>query len=142
MKPLALVALAAIILLLSLPARGQLALHKPPAERPETSYVMKKGAYLGFSQVNLSMGEIGFEVKVSSNVKGKSGPTLEFRIDKPKGKKIGTLRIPHTADTVHAIKLIGQLRHAIGVHDLYLVAGGDGEFNITGFAFIHNFWLE
>lgn len=107
------------------------------------SFAMKEGAYLGFRQVNLSMGEIGFEVLVTSNLKGRSDARLEFRIDQPKGRKsrrIGTLRIPDTADTTYAIKLQGNLRNAMGVHDLYLVAKGSGAFNITGFSFIPNWW--
>lgn len=113
-----------------------------PTKPPEKKFLMKEGTFLGFSQVNLSMGEIGFEVLVSSNIKGKSTPRLEFRIDKPKGRVIGTLKIPHTADTTYSLKLTGQLRNAMGVHDLYLVARGEGEFNITGFSFIHNFWTD
>jgi len=137
MKPLVLAAIVAISILFAFPARGQLV----PAgkKEPETKYLMKEGAYLGFRQVNLSMGEIGFEVTISSNIKGKASPTLEFRIDKPKGKKIGSLKIPDTADTTFNIKLTGQLRHAMGVHDLFLVARGSGEFNIFGFAFIRNY---
>lgn len=107
------------------------------------SFAMKEGAYLGFRQVNLSMGEIGFEVLVISNLKGRSDARLEFRIDQPKGRKsrrIGTLRIPDTADTTYAIKLQGNLRNAMGVHDLYLVAKGSGAFSITGFSFIPNWW--
>lgn len=107
------------------------------------SFAMKEGAYLGFRQVNLSMGEIGFEVLVTSNLKGRSDARLEFRIDQPKGRKsrrIGTLRIPDTADTTYAIKLQGNLRNAMGVHDLYLVAKGSGAFHITGFSFIPNWW--
>lgn len=143
MKPLALAALAAILLFIALPARGQSA--GPSPSRPADAakkFLMKEGSFLGFSQVNLSMGEIGFEVLVSSNIKGKSSPRLEFRIDKPKGKVIGTLRIPDTADTTFSLKLTGQLRNAAGVHDLYLVAKGEGEFNISGFSFIANYWTD
>lgn len=139
MKPLALAALAAILLFIALPARGQAPAAVPP---PDKKFLMKDGAFLGFSQVNLSMGEIGFEVLVSSNIKGKSAPRLEFRIDKPKGRIIGTLKIPDTADTTFALKLTGQLKYAMGVHDLYLVAKGDGEFNISGFSFIPNYWTD
>lgn len=141
MRPLALTALAVILFSISLPARGQSPVLS--VKQDSVSYLMKEGAYLGFRQVNLSMGEIGFEVKVTSKLKGKSSARLEFRIDQPKGRKskrIGTLRIPDTADTTYAIKLQGNLRNAIGVHDLYLVAKGSGEFNITGFAFISNWW--
>lgn len=138
MKPLVLAAVVAISILFAFPARGQL-VPAGKSKEPETKYLMKEGTYLGFRQVNLSMGEIGFEVTISSNIKGKASPTLEFRIDKPKGKKIGSLKIPDTADTTFNIKLTGQLRHAMGVHDLFLVAKGSGEFNIFGFAFIHNY---
>ncbi|GEP97786.1 carbohydrate-binding protein [Chitinophaga cymbidii] len=132
--------MAVILLSISLPARGQSSVLSVP---DSVSYLMKEGAYLGFRQVNLSMGEIGFEVKVTSKLGGKSNARLEFRIDQPKGrrsKRIGTLRIPDTADTTYAIKLQGNLRHAMGVHDLYLVAKGSGEFNIIGFKFISNWW--
>lgn len=141
MKPLALAALAAILFFITLPARGQSATPSP-LQPPDKKFLMKEGSFLGFSQVNLSMGEIGFEVLVSSNIKGKSSPRLEFRIDKPKGKVIGTLKIPHTADTTFSLKLTGQLRYAMGVHDLYLVAKGEGEFNISGFSFIPNYWTD
>ncbi|MRG43473.1 carbohydrate-binding protein [Chitinophaga sp. SYP-B3965] len=138
MKPLVLAAIVAISIFFAFPARGQLVPAGEPRD-PETKYLMKDGTYLGFRQVNLSMGEIGFEVTISSNIKGKGSPTLEFRIDKPRGKKIGTLKIPDTADTTFNIKLTGQLRHAMGVHDLFLVAKGSGEFQIFGFAFIRNY---
>src|SRR5690606_36410098 len=55
--------------------------------RPETEFKMQNGSYLGFGQVYLGMGEIGFKVEVSNQQKAES--TLEFRIDKPKGKIIG-----------------------------------------------------
>ncbi len=103
---------------------------------------MKDGSFLAFRQVNLSMGEIGFEIMITSNIKGKNAPKLEFRIDRPKGKKIGTLRIPDTADTTYHLKLTGQLRNAFGIHDLFLVAKGEGEFQISGFGFIHNYYAE
>lgn len=143
MKLLALAALAAILLLFVLPASGQLPVSaKNKTPEAAKKFLMKEGTFLGFSQVNLSMGEIGFEVVVSSNIKSKSKPKLEFRIDKPKGKIIGTLRIPDTADTTYVLKLTGQLRNAVGVHDLYLVAKGEGEFNISGFSFISNHWTD
>lgn len=133
MKPLA---LAAIILFMILPARAQSAVSNIPAK---DTFMLKEGSYLGFRQVNLSMGEIGFEVLVSSKTKNKS--KLEFRIDMPKGRKsklIGTLSIPYTADTTLSLKLRGRLRNAWGVHDLYLVGKG-AEFNISGFGFIFNY---
>ncbi|MEZ2442966.1 hypothetical protein QFZ51_003461 [Chitinophaga sp. W3I9] len=103
-----------------------------------TEFQMKEGSYLSFAQVNLSLGEIGFRVEVASEHK-KSNARLEFRIDKPKGKIIGTLDIPYTGDSTYALKLTGNLRHAEGVHDLYLVAKGGMPFSITAFGFIFNY---
>lgn len=112
----------------------------PPAKKGNraTEFQMKEGSYLSFAQVNLSLGEIGFRVEVASEHK-KSNARLEFRIDKPKGKIIGTLEIPYTGDSTYALKLIGNLRHAEGVHDLYLVAKGAMPFSITSFGFIYNY---
>jgi Carbohydrate binding module (family 6) len=112
----------------------------PPAKKGNraTEFQMKEGSYLSFAQVNLSLGEIGFRVEVASEHK-KSNARLEFRIDKPKGKIIGTLEIPYTGDSTYALKLTGNLRHAEGVHDLYLVANGAMPFSITSFGFIYNY---
>jgi endo-1,4-beta-xylanase len=77
-------------------------------------------------------------VEVASEQK-KGNSKLEFRIDKPKGKIIGVLDIPYTGDSTHALKLTGNLKHAEGVHDLYLVARGTGPFSITSFGFIFNY---
>jgi hypothetical protein len=109
-----------------------------PVKKHETEFTMKEGAFLGFPQVNLSLGEIGFRVEVSKTSKDKNSK-LEFRIDKPKGKIIGTLDIPYTGDTTYALKLVGNLRHAEGVHDLFLVAKGASSFSITSFSFIWNY---
>lgn len=109
----------------------------PPAKKGnrETEFRMKKGSYLSFTQVNLSLGEIGFRVEVASEQRQRKA-RLEFRIDRPKGKIIGTLDIPYTGDSTYALKLTGNLRHAEGVHDLYLVAKGSKPFSITSFGFI------
>ncbi|NLR60489.1 carbohydrate-binding protein [Chitinophaga polysaccharea] len=119
---------------------GQTAAPAPAAKKGNraTEFQMKEGSYLSFAQVNLSLGEIGFRVEVASEHK-KSNARLEFRIDKPKGKIIGTLEIPYTGDSTYALKLTGNLRHAEGVHDLYLVARGAMPFSITSFGFIYNY---
>jgi hypothetical protein len=96
---------------------------------------MKRGSYLGFGQVYLGMGEIGFRVEVTNEQKQES--VLEFRIDKPKGKVIGTLKIPYTGDTTYALKVPPNLGRHYGTHDLYLVAKGSGQFIISSFSFIH-----
>jgi len=95
---------------------------------------MQNGSYLGFGQVYLGMGEIGFKVEVTNQHKAES--TLEFRIDKPKGKIIGTLKIPYTGDTTYALKIPAKMGRSYGTHDLYLVAKGSGQFIISSFSFI------
>ncbi len=127
-----------IFALQALTVCGQVVPATAPAKKPEKEFQMKEGAYLGFAQVNLSLGEIGFRVEVSKTTKDK-GSRLEFRIDEPKGKIIGTLDIPYTGDTTYALKLVGNLRHAQGVHDLFLVARGASSFSISSFSFIWNY---
>lgn len=122
----------------SLSVYGQTAAPAAKKGNRVTEFQMKEGSYLSFAQVNLSLGEIGFRVEVASEHK-KSNARLEFRIDKPKGKIIGTLEIPYTGDSTYALKLTGNLRHAEGVHDLYLVAKGALPFSITSFGFIYNY---
>ncbi|WP_157305458.1 carbohydrate-binding protein [Chitinophaga tropicalis] len=102
---------------------------------------MKSGTYLGFGQVNLSMGEIGFKVVVFCQNKERKSARLEFRIDRPKGKKsrrIGTLKIPYTGDTTYALKLTGNPKYSYGIHDLYLVAKGS-QFSITSVSFVQDY---
>lgn len=102
---------------------------------------MKSGSFLGFGQVNLSMGEVGFKVVVFCESKAKNS-RLEFRIDKPRGKKsrrIGTLKIPFTGDTTFALKFTGNPKYSNGVHDLYLVAKGGSPFSITSITFMQEY---
>jgi hypothetical protein len=118
----------------------------PPVTTPqkkgnfETEFKMKSGSYLGFGQVNLSMGEIAFKVEVFCETKKKNG-RLEFRIDKPKGKKsrrLGTLKIPYTGDSTYTLKMTGNPKYSYGVHDLYLVSKGS-PFSITSISFVQDY---
>lgn len=131
-----------VIFLIPMLVQGQTAAPSTPQATPpapkvkhETEFQMKSGSYLGFGQVYLGMGEIGFKVEVTNSQK--SEPTLEFRIDKPKGKIIGTLKIPYTGDTTYALKVPAKMGKNRGTHDLYLVAKGGGQFIISSFSFIH-----
>jgi hypothetical protein len=148
-----------LFLLLHLIVRGQTAA-PPPAPSPpaatttpppvadspavrkgdfQTEYKMKANSYLGFGQVNLGMGEIGVKVVVFCENKAKASSRLEFRLDKPKGKKshrVGSLKIPFTNDSTFSLKLTGNSKYFYGVHDIYLVAKGSGQFSITSISFI------
>lgn len=102
----------------------------------ETEFKMKSGSYLGFGQVNLSMGEVAVKVTIFCENKSK-GSRLELRIDKPRGKKsrrVGTMKIPYTGDTTLNMKLTGNPKYAFGIHDIYLVAKGS-QFSITAISF-------
>ncbi|MCK7556612.1 carbohydrate-binding protein [Chitinophaga sedimenti] len=141
MRPFILAITVAILQFIVLSASGQNNA-APPAPKPKNDeFVMKSGSILGFRQINMSMGEVGFEVMVTCADKTGAG-RLEFRIDHARGKKIGTLDIPYTADTVYSAKLVGHLPHANGVHDLYLIARGSSEFSISAFGFIRNYWYK
>lgn len=103
---------------------------------------MKSGSCLGFGQVNLSMGEVGFRIVVFCESKNSKNARLEFRIDKPRGKKsrkIGTLKIPFTGDTTFTLKFTGNPKYSNGVHDLYLVAKGSSPFSITSISFVQEY---
>ncbi|ACU61103.1 hypothetical protein Cpin_3641 [Chitinophaga pinensis DSM 2588] len=149
--------LCLFFLIVQLIVRGQTAPTPPSATPPpagttvpaaplkkgnfETEFKMKSGSYLGFGQVNLGMGEIGFKVVVFCQNKEKKSGRLEFRIDRPKGKKsrrIGTLQIPYTGDTTYALKLVGNPKYSNGIHDLYLVAKGN-PFSITSITFVQDY---
>lgn len=108
----------------------------------ETEFKMKNGSFLGFGQVNLSMGEVGVRLEVFCESKKSNAARLEFRIDKPRGKKsrkIGTLKIPFTGDTTFSVKFTGNPKYSNGVHDLYLVAKGSSPFSITSISFIQDY---
>jgi hypothetical protein len=149
--------LCLFLIIVQLIARGQTAVPPPaisppassqPATPPadsvkakkgnfETEFKMKSGSFLGFGQVNLGMGEVGFKVVVFCESKQKS-TRLEFRINRPRGKKsrkIGTLKIPFTGDTTYALKFVGNPKYSNGVHDVYLVAKGGSPFSITAISF-------
>jgi hypothetical protein len=157
--------LCLFLIIVQLIARGQTAV-PPPASSPpaitqppattappadsakakkgnfETEFKMKSGSFLGFGQVNLSMGEVGFKVVVFCESKTKKNARLEFRIDRPRGKKsrrIGTLKIPFTGDTTFALKFTGNPKYSNGVHDLYLVAKGGSPFSITSITFMQDY---
>ncbi|UYQ91278.1 carbohydrate-binding protein [Chitinophaga horti] len=124
-----------------LPARGQNNAAPPLPKPKDNEFVMKKGTILGFRQINLNMGQVGFEVMVTCADKTGTG-RLEFRLDHVRGKKIGTLEIPYTADTVYSAKLVGHMPNAMGVHDIFLIAKGGSEFSISAFGFIQNYWYR
>jgi len=153
--------LCLILMILQLLAKGQAAAPSPASSPPkdsssvpkadsakvrkgnfETEFKMKSGAFIGFGQVNLSMGEVGVRLEVFCESKKSNSARLEFRIDKPRGKKsrkIGTLKIPFTGDTTFAVKFTGNPKYSNGVHDLYLVAKGSSPFSITSISFIQDY---
>ena len=105
--------------------------------------MMKDGSYLQFHNVDFGSGAAAFRVEISSENKTLRNTVLQVRLDNPAGKVIGTVKIDggHGA-TNYRTYTIPVDASARGVHDLCLVAQGEGGdahgnlFNITWFAFV------
>ena len=109
----------------------------------EYQMIMKDGSYLQFHNVDFDSGAAAFRVEISSENKLLRNTVLQVRLDNPAGKVIGTVKIDggHGA-TNYRTYTIPVDASAQGVHDLCLVAQGEGGdahgnlFNITWFAFV------
>ena len=104
---------------------------------------MKDGSYLQFHDVDFGSGAAAFRVEISSENKTLRNTVLQVRLDNPAGKVIGTVKIDGGEGvTVYRTYTVPVDTAAHGVHDLCLMAHGDGGdahgdlFNITWFAFV------
>lgn len=135
-----------LCLILLLPAMAAYSQTAPPQQQKVQdttkekvpTFTMNNGNALAFFQVNLGQGEFGFRVEVQCNNKLQKGSRIEFRVDKPKGKIIGSVKVEYTGDTTHVLKLTHIPRHAWGIHDIYVIARGSGGnlFTISSFSYI------
>ena len=103
---------------------------------------MKDGGYVQFHDMDFDSGASGFRVEVSSEVATLRNAVLEFRLDNPAGKLIGSATIAPSHDKTAYRVLSGSVDPFVrGVHDICLVAHGEGGdpqghlFNITWFSF-------
>jgi hypothetical protein len=103
---------------------------------------MGDGAYLQYHDVDFGNGAATFHVEVSSENSALRNGSLEIRLDNPAGELIGEIKIESTGGrTNYRVLTTKVLPSAKGVHDLCLVARGEGTptqmrlFNITSFGF-------
>jgi hypothetical protein len=103
---------------------------------------MGDGGYLQYHDVDFGDGAAAFHVEVSSENSGLRNGLLEIRLDNPAGELIGEVKIGSTGGRTNYRVLTTQIAPgAKGVHDLCLVARGEGTatqrrlFNITSFGF-------
>ena len=103
---------------------------------------LKDGGYLQFHNMDFGSGADGFRVEVSSESPVRQNTVLELRLDNPAGKLIGSVSIEGGRGRTEYSILTGPVSaEARGVHDLCLVARGEGGnelghlFNLTWFAF-------
>jgi len=103
---------------------------------------MGDGGYLQYHDVDFGDGAASFHVEVSSENDALRNGSLEVRLDNPAGELIGEVKIAPTGGrTNYRVLTTPVLSRAKGVHDLCLVARGEGTtaqrrlFNITSFGF-------
>ena len=103
---------------------------------------MGDGGYLQYHDVDFGDGAATFHVEVSSENAALRNGSLEIRLDNPVGALIGEVKIEPTGGrTTYRVLTTKVLPSAKGVHDLCLVARGEGTttqrrlFNITSFGF-------
>jgi hypothetical protein len=103
---------------------------------------MGDGGYLQYHDVEFGDGAATFHVEVSSENNALRNGLLEVRLDNPAGELIGEVKIASTGGrTNYKVLTTKVLSSAKGVHDLCLVARGEGTatqrrlFNITSFGF-------
>jgi arabinoxylan arabinofuranohydrolase len=111
-------------------------------------FKMKQAGYLRFNGMDFGEGAAGFKVEVSCDNPGLRKGRIEFRLDSPYGKVIGVADVPYTKGNTNYVVVPGPVSGASGVHDVCLVARGDGYdaqghlFNINWFTFTRDYSQE
>jgi arabinoxylan arabinofuranohydrolase len=105
---------------------------------------MKDGSYLGFHNVDFDSGAVRVRAEVRAGKALLGTATLEVRVDAPKGRRIGLIKIDGRNPSKY-IEPEGAMDSSVkGVHDIYLVAGGvrGGQekvlFNLMSFRFFRS----
>jgi hypothetical protein len=103
---------------------------------------MGDGGYLEFRDVDFGDGAATFRVEVTTENASLRNGLLEIRLDNPWGELIGKVKIESTGGRTSYRVFTTQISSgAKGIHDLFLVARGQGTamqprlFNITSFGF-------
>lgn len=94
------------------------------------------GDYLLFKNVNFPAGVYAVTARVAS---AGSGGSLDFRLDTPSGKVIGTATIPVTGGWQTWTNVSGAVSGVVGLHNLYVVFRGTTSIgNVNWFRFSVN----
>lgn len=109
--------------------------------RQDYHFKMKEGGFLRFNRMDFGKGASGYRIEVSSENATLKNAKVVFRLDRADGRSIGEAAVECTGGKTNYVVLSGRLRHVAGIHDLFLVAHGEGAdaeghlFNINWFTF-------
>ncbi|MDX2024510.1 MAG: family 43 glycosylhydrolase [Deltaproteobacteria bacterium] len=110
-------------------------------KKQDFHFKLKQDGFLHFRNVDFGAGATGFKAHVSCENSKIHDARLEFHLDAPDGPKIGESPVRFTYWITYYQELTGAVQGAKGVHDVYLVAKGEGGdaygrlFNVDWFTF-------
>ncbi|HZH66628.1 MAG TPA: carbohydrate-binding protein [Flavisolibacter sp.] len=104
-------------------------------------FKLKKDGYLMFKDIDFGEGAKSFKISVSCENSKIKKARVEFRLDSPTGKLIGSADVGFTYWITYYKEITGAINNVTGVHDLYIVAKGENGdaygrlFNVNWFTF-------
>jgi hypothetical protein len=104
-------------------------------------FKLKKDGYLMFKDIDFGEGAKSFKIAISCENSKIKNARVEFRLDSPDGKLIGSADVGFTYWITYYKEVTGVINNAAGVHDLYIVAKGENGdaygrlFNVNWFTF-------
>ncbi len=105
-------------------------------------FKLKNNGYLMFKDIDFGAGAASFKIAVSCENSKIKNASVEFRLDNPAGKLIGSAKVGFTYGITYYKEITGKVENAKGIHDLYIVAKGENGdaygrlFNVNWFTFI------
>ena len=110
--------------------------------RQDYHFKMRDGGFLRFNNMDFGTGADGYRIEVSCENRNLTGGTVEFRLDAADGPLLAACPVEFTGGTTDYVIKSGEILTRIGgIHDLYIVAHGNGGdtdaslFNINWFTF-------
>ncbi len=94
-----------------------------------------------FKNMDFGKGAKSFKIEVSCENSKINNAKVEFRLDRPDGELIGSADVGFTYWITYYKELTGEVKNAVGIHDLYIVAKGENGdaygrlFNVNWFTF-------
>ncbi|MBL6448924.1 carbohydrate-binding protein [Fulvivirga sp. 29W222] len=89
------------------------------------------GEWIRFSNVDFGNGASSFDARIARNA-----GTISLRLDGINGEEVGVLNVASTGGSQVYETQSCDVSGVSGVHDLYLVFGGGGGFNVNWFKFV------